>query len=265
MCVCLKNLQIPLNNNTKYFKKKLRVQRPGRCLNMDTTDKTEKLGMRIILKSVFILLVFVFVTFVTAGRLDYWQGWVFNGLNILFILLTYVVLRDRKDLIKERLKPGQGMKSWDRNYYAVSTPFFFVMLILSILDAARFTWEPTVSFPVVLFGIFLYFLGQIIVLWAKRTNRFFSSVVRIQSDRKQEVCRTGPYRFVRHPGYLGGLLFSFGTPLMLGSYWGLIPLILTIALMFWRTALEDATLKKELTGYEEYSKEVRYKIIPYLW
>ncbi len=232
---------------------------------METTNPKEKLGLSTVLKSFLILLVFVLITFITAGRLDYWQGWVFNGLNILFILLTYVVLIDRKDLIKERLKPGQGMKRWDRTYYAVTTPLFFVMLIVSILDATRFTWGPTVPFAVILLGILLYCVGQIIVLWAKRTNRFFSSVVRIQSDRKQEVCSTGPYRFVRHPGYLGGLIFSLGTPLMLGSYWGLVPMLLTIFLMFWRTSLEDATLKNELTGYKEYSNTVRYRIIPYLW
>lgn len=232
---------------------------------METTNQKEKLDLRTVLKSFLILLVFVLITFVTAGRLDYWQGWVFNGLNILFILLTYVVLIDRKDLIKERLKPGQGMKRWDRTYYAVTTPLFFVVLIVSILDATRFTWGPTVPFAVILLGILLYCVGQIIVLWAKRTNRFFSSVVRIQSDRKQEVCSTGPYRFVRHPGYLGGLIFSLGTPLMLGSYWGLVPMLLTIFLMFWRTSLEDATLKNELTGYKEYSNTVRYRIIPYLW
>lgn len=232
---------------------------------MDQTDQNEKLGFRTVLKSLSILPVFVLITFVTAGRLDYWQGWMYNGLNILFMLLTFIVLRDRKDLIKERLKPGRGMKSWDRMYYAVSTPLFFVMFIFSILDATRFTWGPTVPLTVIFFGIFLYCVGQIILLWAKRANRFFSSVVRIQSDRKQEVCSTGPYSFIRHPGYLGGLIFSLGIPLMLGSYWGLVPLLLTIFLMFWRTSLEDDTLKKELPGYEEYSKKVHYKIIPYLW
>ncbi len=234
-------------------------------MSMESTNQKETLGLRIVLKSVLLLLVFIIITFVAAGTLEYWQGWVFNGLNLFFILLTYVVLIDRKDLIKERLKPGEGMKRWDRTYYAISTPLFFVMLIFSILDATRFTWGPTVPFIGVILGILLYCIGQTIVLWAKRANRFFSSVVRIQSDRKQEVCSTGPYRFVRHPGYLGGLVFSLGTPLMLGSYWGLVPLALTILLMFWRTSLEDATLKKELPGYEDYSNKVRHKIIPGLW
>jgi len=232
---------------------------------MAETDQKEKLGIRIILKSLSIMLVFVLITFLVAGRLDYWQGWVFNGLNFLFIMLTYLVLFDRKDLIKERMRPGAGMKQWDRIYYMVSTPLFFFMFILSILDATRLLWEPRVPFVMMLAGIILYTIGQIIVLWAKNANRFFSSVVRIQTDRHQEVCSTGPYRFVRHPGYLGGLIFALATPLMLGSFWGLIPTVITILLMFIRTYMEDSTLRHELPGYWEYTKKVHYRIIPFIW
>lgn len=232
---------------------------------MNESKEKEKLGIRLTLKSLSVLIVFVLITFLVAGRLDYWQGWVFNGVNIFFIALTFVVLRDRVDLIKERLKPGERAKPWDRIYYIVSTPLFFVMFILSIVDAARFAWRPTVPFLVVILGIVLYSLGQIILLWAKHTNRFFSSVVRIQQDRNQTVCTEGPYRFVRHPGYLGGIIFTLATPLMLGSYWGMIPATLTIIVVFVRTYLEDTTLQKELPGYRDYTQKVRYKIIPFVW
>ena len=232
---------------------------------MNYEKQNEKLGITLILRSISIFIVFVIVTFITAGRLDYWQGWVFNGLNIFFIIVTYIVLRDRKDLIKERLKPGEGMKKWDKVYYAVSTPLFFVMFVVSILDASRFYWKPAVPFLIVVIGIITYAIGQLIILWAKKTNKFFSSVVRIQSDRKHTVCSDGPYRFMRHPGYFGGLLFTIATPLMLGSFWGILPAIITLILMFARTYLEDNTLKNELPGYTEYSKKVKYKIIPFLW
>jgi protein-S-isoprenylcysteine O-methyltransferase Ste14 len=228
-------------------------------------NQREKIGIKLVLKSISIFIVFIIITFITAGKLDYWQGWVFNGLNILFILLTYIVLIDRKDLIKERLKPGKGMKQWDRVYYAVSTPMFFVMFIFSILDASRFYWEPTVPLFIIFVGIILYSIGQIIVLWAKKTNKFFSSVVRIQLDRKQTVCSDGPYRFLRHPGYAGGLIFTIGTPIMLGSFWGLLPAILTIILVFVRTYMEDNTLKNELPGYTDYTNKVKFRLIPYLW
>jgi len=232
---------------------------------MNDVNQKEKLGIRLILKSLCTMLVFVVITFLAAGRLDYWQGWVFNGLNFFFIFLTFYVLRGRKDLIKERLKPGKGMKHWDKIYYVVSTPLFFFMLVLSVLDATRFSWEPRIPFIAMLSGIILYIIGQVIGLWAKSANKFFSSVVRIQKERKQEVCTTGPYRFVRHPGYLGGLIFAIGTPLMLGSFWGLLPAIVNILLMCGRTYLEDTTLKNELPGYREYSKKVPSKLIPFIW
>lgn len=228
-------------------------------------NQNEKLGNKLVLKSISIFIILIAVTFITAGRLDYWQGWVFNGLNILFILVTYIVLIDQKDLIKERLKPGKGMKKWDKVYYAVSTPIFFVMLIISVLDAGRFYWKPTIPLIIIFLGIIMYSIGQIIIIWSKKTNKFFSSVVRIQSDRKHKVCSEGPYRFIRHPGYLGGLIFTIATPFVLGSFWGLIPAIITIIFVFGRTYLEDKTLKKELTGYKEYSKKVKYRLIPFIW
>ncbi|MFH1013441.1 MAG: isoprenylcysteine carboxylmethyltransferase family protein [Thermoplasmatota archaeon] len=228
-------------------------------------DDHEKIGMRLVLKSILIFLVFIIVTFLSSGRLDYWQGWVFNGLNIFFILATYVILNERKDLIRERLKPGVGMKRWDRVYYAISTPLFFIMFIISILDASRFFWKPMVPFFIVVLGIILYAIGQMMILWAKKANAFFSSVVRIQSDRNHTVCSEGPYRIVRHPGYLGGLIFTIATPLLLGSFYGLLPAVLTVILMFGRTYLEDNTLKEELPGYLEYSQKVRYRIIPFIW
>lgn len=232
---------------------------------MALVEEQEHLGLGIILRSFSIFLVFIAVTFLVAGRLDYWQGWVFNALNIFFLLVTFVVLHDRKDLIKERLKPGVGMKRWDKTYYMISTPLFFLMLVVSILDVARFQWQPKVSFAFMLIGIILYILGQSIILWAKVTNKFFSSVVRIQTDRGQEVCSEGPYHFIRHPGYLSGIIFTIGTPLMLGSFWGLIPAIVTVILIVGRTYLEDATLQHELAGYREYMKTVRYRLIPFIW
>lgn len=228
-------------------------------------EKKEKLGIKLVLKSISIFIFFIIITFIIAGRLNYWQGWVFNVLNIFFIVVTYIVLIDRKDLIKERLKPGKGMKSWDKIYFAVSTPFFFIMFIISILDAGRFYWNPTVPFIIIFLAIIIYSIGQLIVIWAKKTNKFFSSVVRIQSDRKHKVCSDGPYRYVRHPGYLGGLIFTIATPFVLGSFWGLIPALITIIFMFGRTYMEDKTLKKELVGYKDYSKKVKYRIIPFIW
>ncbi|MDD3754806.1 MAG: isoprenylcysteine carboxylmethyltransferase family protein, partial [Methanobacterium sp.] len=106
---------------------------------------------------------------------------------------------------------------------------------------------------------------QAIFLWAKNVNKFFSAVVRIQKDRGQTVCKEGPYRYIRHPGYLGSLIYLSVTPLVLGSFWGLILVIIPFILLLIRTNLEDDTLKKELDGYTEYAREVKYKILPGIW
>jgi protein-S-isoprenylcysteine O-methyltransferase Ste14 len=107
-----------------------------------------------------------------------------------------------------------------------------------------------------------YAVGQGIHLWAKGTNRWFATVVRIQKDRGQEVCDSGPYRFVRHPGYVGGILFMITTPLILGSLLAVIPQGIAVGLLIVRTNLEDRTLQKELPGYAEYAARVKYRLLP---
>lgn len=232
---------------------------------MSETDPKTRIGAALILRPVAFLVFFVGLTFLVAGRLDYWPGWVFNGANVFFLLLTVVLLRDRKDLIRERLKPGAGVKPWDKVYRLMTTPLYFVMFILSVLDGARFHWEPRVPVAAMAAAGAVFALGQSIFVWAKAVNRFFSSVVRIQADRGQAVCADGPYRFVRHPGYLGGLLYTLATPPLLGSFWGLVPAALALAPLLWRTAMEDKALRAELAGYEDYARRVRFKLVPRVW
>ncbi|MBA7584034.1 hypothetical protein ES708_25986 [subsurface metagenome] len=231
--------------------------------NQESTVEKEKLEGKLIFKSIFFFALIIAITFIGAGRIDYWQGWIYNGLNIIFLLLSYFLLP--RELIEERLKPKEGMKKWDKIYYIVSTPVYFAILIISILDGGRFDWEPRIPILVVIIGVVVYIIGQIIVLWAKKVNKFFSTVVRIQKDRGQTVCKDGPYRFVRHPGYLGGLLYIIVTPIVLSSFWGLIPTAIAVVLLFIRTYLEDKTLQRELEGYTDYTNEARYRLLPGIW
>ena len=231
--------------------------------NQESTVKKEELEGKLIFKSIFFFALIIAITFIGAGRIDYWQGWIYNGLNIIFLLLSYFLLP--RELIEERLKPKEGMKKWDKIYYIVSTPVYFAILIISILDGGRFDWEPRIPILVVIIGVVVYTIGQIIVLWAKKVNKFFSTVVRIQKDRGQTVCKDGPYRFVRHPGYLGGLLYIIVTPFVLSSFWGLIPAVIAVVLLFIRTYLEDKTLQRELEGYTDYTNEARYRLLPGIW
>ena len=231
--------------------------------NQESTVGKEELEGKLIFKSIFFLALIIAVTFIGAGRIDYWQGWIYNGLNIIFLLLSYFLLP--RELIEERLKPKEGMKKWDKIYYIVSIPVYFAILIISILDGGRFDWEPRIPILVVIIGVVVYTIGQIIILWAKKVNKFFSIVVRIQKDRGQTVCKDGPYRFVRHPGYLGGLLYIIVTPIVLSSFWGLIPAVIAVVLLFIRTYLEDKTLQRELEGYTDYTNETRYRLLPGIW
>ena len=205
------------------------------------------------------------VIFLAAGRLDYWQGWVFLGLTAASLLTTIVTLRNNPGLISERTRPGGRMKWWDKGYYLLSTPFWFVTIILASLDAGRRHWSDDLSGIVFLPAIAAFIVGQGLYLWAKAVNPFFSSVARIQTERGQTVCRKGPYRFCRHPGYLGGVLFGLATPLVLGSYWAFLPQAAAVVLLLLRTFLEDRMLKKDLLWYEEYAKTVRFRLVPGIW
>lgn len=231
--------------------------------NQESTVGKEELEGKLIFKSIFFFALIIAITFIGAGRIDYWQGWIYNGLNIIFLLMSYFLLP--RELIEERLKPKEGMKKWDKIYYIVSTPVYFAILIISILDGGRFDWEPRIPILVVIIGVVVYTIGQIIILWTKKVNKFFSTVVRIQKDRGQTVCKDGPYRFVRHPGYIGGLLHIIVTPFVLSSFWGLIPAVIAVVLLFIRTYLEDKTLQRELKGYADYTNEVRYRLLPGIW
>jgi protein-S-isoprenylcysteine O-methyltransferase Ste14 len=156
------------------------------------------------------------------------------------------------------------MKGWDKFYFAATTPMYILALILSGLDA-RFGWTTNMS-PVVYWGsVIVYLIGQAIFLWARYTNNYFSSVVRIQTDRGHTVCKEGPYRFVRHPGYVGGFLFTITIGLMLGSWWASIPQVIAALMLIWRTAREDKTLQAELLGYAQYATETRFRLVPGIW
>ncbi len=224
-----------------------------------------RLRKELIARSILVPAGIMAFTFALAGRIDYWQGWLYNGSNVIVLAVTYAALSGQKDLIEERLRPGEGMKKWDKIYYLITSPTYFLTIAVASLDAGRFGSEPRVPLAIIVLAFVVFVTGHSILLWAKRTNRFFATVVRIQTDRGQTVCRTGPYRFVRHPGYVGGILFGLASPLVLGSFWALIPALAGVILLVVRTYLEDRTLKDELPGYNEYAREVRQRLIPHIW
>jgi protein-S-isoprenylcysteine O-methyltransferase Ste14 len=108
-------------------------------------------------------------------------------------------------------------------------------------------------------------LGYALVVWATASNAYFSQVVRLQSERGHAVATGGPYRFVRHPAYIGTILFELAAPILLDSWWALIPGALNAVLFLVRTSLEDRTLRSELEGYQEYASQVRFRLLPGIW
>jgi protein-S-isoprenylcysteine O-methyltransferase Ste14 len=166
--------------------------------------------------------------------------------------------------MQERLSPKGKPKGWDLFYFYVTTPLYIAALVLAGLDA-RYGWSAGMPFAVFLAGMAIYLIGQGIFQWARYTNHFFSSVVRIQTDRGHTVCREGPYQFVRHPGYVGGFLYTAALGLALGSWWASLPQLIAALMLVWRTAREDSTLQAELPGYTDYVKETRWRLLPGIW
>ncbi len=231
---------------------------------MKKLNLSQKARAQMILRAFMAPILMVVLLFFVAGRWDYWQGWVYSILNMIILLLMGTLFTKSSELVEERLNPKGGMKGWDKFYFAVTTPMYIIALILGGLDA-RFGWTTNMPLAVYWLGVLVYLLGQAIFLWARYTNDYFSSVVRIQTDRGQTVCKDGPYRYVRHPGYVGGFLFTVTVGLLLGSWWASIPQVIAGVMLIWRTAREDKTLQAELPGYVEFAAQTRFRLIPGIW
>lgn len=219
----------------------------------------------IVFRSLLTFAATIAVIFVSAGRISYWQGWVFSSFYFVFAAVTAGQCVRRKSLVNERLNPGPGVKKWDGIIFRIFALLSFVIIVLSSLDAGRFSWSPKFSAVVYVIGNAMMYISYSFIIWAMFTNNFFSSRVRIQIDRGQYVVQNGPYSFVRHPGYLGVLFWLPSLAIVLGSLWGLIPAGLAMAAIIIRTYLEDKMLQNELPGYAEYSQKVRYRLLPGVW
>ena len=214
------------------------------------------------------LLIYVLCLFLPAGTLAWSKGWVFFSVSVAAsILSTLYLQRVNPDVVAARVNRHEGTKGWDG---CSLVPLFGLPTVLvstlpvAALDDGRFHWFQ-VPWWVCGIGYALLIAGMVGLTWAESVNKFFEPTVRIQTDRGHRVIDSGPYAIVRHPGYVSGFLVFIGMPLSLGSLWALIPGVLTCLLLVVRTVLEDRTLRDELTGYEEYAQQVRYRLIPGVW
>ncbi|HEY7155328.1 MAG TPA: isoprenylcysteine carboxylmethyltransferase family protein [Gemmataceae bacterium] len=163
-----------------------------------------------------------------------------------------------------RTRSYEGTKPWDKILLGFFFSAVYAIVPVAALDDGRFHWLP-LPWWVCGVGYVLFLVGMGIVTWAEAVNKFFEVTVRLQTERGHKVIDTGPYALIRHPGYVGGILFCVGIALCLGSLWALIPGGLASALLILRTQWEDQTLQAELVGYKEHTERVSYKLIPGMW
>jgi protein-S-isoprenylcysteine O-methyltransferase Ste14 len=211
------------------------------------------------------LLIEVAVLFGGAGRFDWIWAWVFLGLYLAGIVINSAFLLSRSPgtvAERGRAMPTRGWDKWISGLWSLMQ--YLLIPLVAGLDM-RFGWSGRLGPGWHVAGSLLFAAGLALFGWAMITNAYFSTAVRIQSERGQTVCRRGPYRIVRHPGYAGVLLQSAGTPLLLGSWWALIPAALAAGFISARTAFEDRALKEELPGYREFVQDVHYRLIPGVW
>jgi protein-S-isoprenylcysteine O-methyltransferase Ste14 len=211
-------------------------------------------------------IVFVGVAlFWSAGRIDWWPAWAVIAVMLAWILATaIVILRFNPDLLVERLGPRKGGKRWDTAIMGIVGLLVLARLIVAGLDQ-RYGWTGGLPLAARIAALVVCALGYALGVWATASNAFFSQIVRIQTERGHTVATGGPYKVVRHPAYVGVILYELATPVLLGSWWALIPGGLNAILLVLRTALEDRTLQAELPGYADYARQVRHRLLPGIW
>jgi protein-S-isoprenylcysteine O-methyltransferase Ste14 len=205
--------------------------------------------------------------FMSAGRLDWRMAWAYVCVfAVTQVLVAAVAIRGNPELAAERAqRQASPAARWDRvlaGIVALWGPM--ATAIVSGVDM-RIAGSPAMPQALQTAGLALAAAGSLLSVWAMASNPFFYGHVRIEKERGHTVVDGGPYRIVRHPGYLGAVVFNLATPLMLSSVWAFIPAGLTSGALILRTALEDRVLLEGLDGYEEYAVRVRHRLVPGLW
>jgi protein-S-isoprenylcysteine O-methyltransferase Ste14 len=224
-------------------------------------------GIKSFLLASVMLALQMILFFISAGHVVGPRPWTFFGASFVhYAVSTAVQYKLNPELLVHRLKrKREGSKLWDEILMRVSNLVVLIAIpVIAGLDIGRFQWSDLdVQFAVLGFAFFM--TSTVLINWAMAVNQHFEPTVRIQKDRDHKVISSGPYRIVRHPGYLAGILYTLSIPLIIGSVLTFIPVGSYTLLFIIRTSLEDSTLHEELDGYSEYAKQVKYKLVPGIW
>jgi protein-S-isoprenylcysteine O-methyltransferase Ste14 len=222
-------------------------------------DHTKLSKQKAFLVPVIISLVLGAVLFLPAGSLRFWQAWIYwSGFSVLTLFITVYFLKKSPELLSRRMQHKE--KETTRKPPAFLN-LFFLCFIIPGLDF-RFHWSAVPVWLVIAANV-IVFLGYIFIILVFKENSYASTI--IQVEKEQRVITTGPYAIVRHPMYLGLLLMILFTPLALGSYWAIIPALLSIPMNVFRIIGEEEVLLRDLTGYKDYCSKKRYRLIPLIW
>ena len=228
-------------------------------------DVDTKLAVRYAIRETLGLVVIGVALFSSAGQIDWWPGWAALAVMASWITATaIIVFRFNPSLLAERLGPRQGAKPWDMGIMSVLGLTQLVGYIVAGLDQ-RYGW--TGGFPLIvqITALTICVLGYALFVWATASNPYFSQMVRIQSERGHTVITGGPYQHVRHPAYVGAILYELAVPVLLASWSALAISGICALLLILRTALEHHILQAELTGYADYSRQVHHRLVPRIW
>jgi protein-S-isoprenylcysteine O-methyltransferase Ste14 len=236
-------------------------------LSRTMTNQAGKIPIKAILLMLFFVVVIPLLPLLITRRWDWWEAWAYALVNILgFAFSRALAGRRHPDLLRERARflQHEDAKPWDKILSPLVGLGGGLVPLVAGLDAL-FGWSGGFTFPWKILALALILAGFVLASYALIENRFFSGMVRIQTERGHKVVSSGPYRWMRHPGYAGALLAYLATPVLLDSAWAFLPAVVLSAILVVRTRLEDRTLQDELAGYRDYAQRVHYRLIPGVW